>query len=334
MRERARSSSGSRARSSLDADVHASGVPRAGDGGGGAGLPPPGARRRLPGRDAGRRRARGGAAGAGRRRRGWSAVDRDPDALREAGQRLAPLRRAGAAGARELRRRAGGGGGGAGGRWRGCCWTWASPRTRSTRRSAASPSAPGRRWTCAWGRRAAGEATAAELLNDAPRARSWRTSSTSYGEERRSRRLARVVVEMRGARAARHQRRAGGGHRAGASRAPTPQDQARIFQALRIAVNGELEALERGAGALPRRAGAGRGDRRARLPLPGGPAGEGRLPRVEPRLRLPARPAGLPLPRARRWGRRSRASRVFAGEAEVAGNPRARSARLRAWRKA
>ena len=103
----------------------------------------------------------------------------------------------------------------------------------------------------------------------------------------------------------------------------------RVFQALRIAVNEELDALEAG----PRRrhgpAAAGRPARRPELPLAGGPHRQalhrGRaqglhLPAGAARLRLRPQPAAAPL------GPPS----VTPSAAEVAANPRSRSARLRA----
>jgi 16S rRNA (cytosine1402-N4)-methyltransferase len=111
------------------------------------------------------------------------------------------------------------------------------------------------------------------------------------------------------------------------------QDRARIYQALRIAVNEELAVLERALVAL-----------RERLE----PAGvlvvlsyhslEDRL--VKDAFRewsrdvcVSAGAAGLPVPRAA-LGETLTRKPVMAGEAEVAANTRARSARLRAWRKA
>lgn len=182
------------------------------------------------------------------------------------------------------------------------------------------------------GRAAEGEATAADLLNALPEQELadlfWR-----YGEERRSRRLAAEVVARR-------------------RRVPfetsddlvavlervfgprlTVQDKARIFQALRIAVNDELGALGR---ALP--------ELRDRL-APGGVfvvlsyhSLEDR--RVKEAFREWSRscvcPPELPVCRCRgrALGEVLTRKPVVPTAEEVESNPRARSARLRAWRKA
>jgi 16S rRNA (cytosine1402-N4)-methyltransferase len=112
-----------------------------------------------------------------------------------------------------------------------------------------------------------------------------------------------------------------------------PPDFARLFQAVRIAVNGEIEGLE---GALPML--------RDRL-RPGGTlvvisyhSGEDRLvkhgfrewsaacvcPPRQPVCTCRGHALGTTLTR----------KAVVADALEIAGNPRARSARLRAWRKA
>lgn len=113
----------------------------------------------------------------------------------------------------------------------------------------------------------------------------------------------------------------------------SPQDQARVFQALRIEVNGELDSLDRALPAL-----------RAALQ----PAGvlvviayhslEDR--RVKNAFRDWSRacicPPDLPICQCRGapLGETLTRKVVRPGEAELGENPRARSARLRAWRKA
>lgn len=175
-------------------------------------------------------------------------------------------------------------------------------------------------------------ATAAELLNSAPQDALQRWLA-DYADERRARRLAAELVRRR-------QRapllvsddlvnaiRAVLGPRSG------PDDFARIFQALRIAVNDELEGLARALPAL-----------RDAL-QPGGAmaaisyhSGEDRLvkqafhdwsracvcPSAQPVCTCRGRSLGQEVPRGG----------VVPDAAEVARNPRARSARLRVFRAA
>lgn len=176
-----------------------------------------------------------------------------------------------------------------------------------------------------------GEASAAELLNELDEAE-LANIFYRYGEEKRSRALAREVARMRSERplatsddlVAAVERVL---HR------PTVQDRARIFQALRIAVNREIEGLE---AALPRLRDALE---------PGGVLVVLSYHSLEDRLvkdlfrewsRACVCPPQLPICRCRgaALGETLTRKPVSAGEAEVAGNPRARSARLRAWRRA
>jgi 16S rRNA (cytosine1402-N4)-methyltransferase len=174
--------------------------------------------------------------------------------------------------------------------------------------------------------------TAAELLNELPE-EELADVFYYYGEERRSRRLAAEIVKTRGRAAfltsddllAALQRALGARLDA--------QDKARIFQALRIAVNDELGVLER---ALP--------TLRDRL-VPSGVfvvlsyhSLEDR--RVKDAFREWSRdcicPPKLPVCqcRGRALGETLTRKAVKASEQEIAANPRARSVRLRAWKKA
>ena len=151
-----------------------------------------------------------------------------------------------------------------------------------------------------------------------------------YGEERSARRLADEIVRRRKAAPLRTSDdleaavEAVWGHR------PTAKDLARLFQALRIAVNGELEALQ---AALPRLrdllAAGGRYTVISYHSL------EDRL--VKRAFREWSRecvcPPELPVCRCRGKSLGVDLTRgpLRAGPEEVAGNPRARSARLRAW---
>jgi 16S rRNA (cytosine1402-N4)-methyltransferase len=173
--------------------------------------------------------------------------------------------------------------------------------------------------------------TAAELLNEAE-AEELASIFYRYGEERRSRHLARIVVEMR----ERSPLRTSDDLLEAIGRAiprATVQDRARLFQALRIAVNGEMEALERGL------------ERIREALAPGGVlvvlsyhSLEDR--RVKDAFREWSRdcvcPPGLPVCHCRgsRLGTALTRKPVMASEEEVRANPRARSARLRAWRRA
>ena len=182
------------------------------------------------------------------------------------------------------------------------------------------------------GRSAEDLPTAADLLNELPE-RELADLFWRYGEERRSRRLAAEVVRRRST----HPFSVSDdlvsvlervlGPRMGA------QDKARIFQALRIAVNDELGALERALPVL-----------RDHLE-PGGVfvvlsyhSLEDR--RVKDAFREWSRscicPPELPVCqcRGRPLGEVLTRKPVFATAEEVEANPRARSARLRAWRKA
>jgi 16S rRNA (cytosine1402-N4)-methyltransferase len=177
-----------------------------------------------------------------------------------------------------------------------------------------------------------GGLTAADLLNTRPEAE-LADLFYRYGEERRARRLAGEIVRRRAA-APLH---TSDDLLAAMERALGPrlevQDRARIFQAVRIAVNGELESLER---ALPVLRDALR------------PAGvlvvlayhslEDR--RVKDAFREWSRscicPPELPICVCRGvpLGTTLTKKPVSASPDEVAANVRARSARLRAWRKA
>ncbi|MBI4408125.1 MAG: 16S rRNA (cytosine(1402)-N(4))-methyltransferase RsmH [Gemmatimonadetes bacterium] len=174
--------------------------------------------------------------------------------------------------------------------------------------------------------------TAADLLNRLPEAE-LADVFRRFGEERRARRLARAIVRRRG------ERRFATSddllevlERVLGPRLE-PQDKARTFQALRIAVNDELGALRRALPAL-----------RERL-APGGVLVVISYHSLEDRevknaFREWSRgcicPPELPVCvcRGRPLGETLTRRPVSAGAEELAANPRARSARLRAWQKA
>ncbi len=75
-----------------------------------------------------------------------------------------------------------------------CCSTSASRRCRSTRPTAASPTPPTRRSTCAWIRPSRAPPPTSSTSSTSAR---WRGSSTSYGEERYASQIARAIVRRR-----------------------------------------------------------------------------------------------------------------------------------------
>jgi 16S rRNA (cytosine1402-N4)-methyltransferase len=153
-----------------------------------------------------------------------------------------------------------------------------------------------------------------------------------YGEERRSRKLARILAEMREeAPIATSDQLVEAISRTLGPRSDAG-DRARIFQALRIAVNGEIEQLEE---ALPRFRDA---------LAPGGVFAVLSYHSLEDRLvknafrewsRACTCPPGFPrcVCGGVAAGESLTRKATTAGEKETAANPRARSARLRAWRR-
>ncbi|MDE3215591.1 MAG: 16S rRNA (cytosine(1402)-N(4))-methyltransferase RsmH [Gemmatimonadota bacterium] len=154
-----------------------------------------------------------------------------------------------------------------------------------------------------------------------------------YGDEPRAIRLAREVVKRRATRPFATSDDLVGAIRAVLGPRSGPADFARLFQAVRIAVNEELGGLERALPAL-----------RDRL-APGGVfaviayhSGEDRI--VKHAFRDWSTACTCP-PRqpvctcgGKSLGQLVTRRALRASETEVAGNPRARSARLRAWRAA
>jgi 16S rRNA (cytosine1402-N4)-methyltransferase len=177
----------------------------------------------------------------------------------------------------------------------------------------------------------AGEATAADLLNELTE-EELAGIFRRYGEEKRARHMARIVGEMR--------------ERAPFERSEqlvetveraiprsTVQDKARIFQALRIAVNREMEALEEALSKFREALSAG-----GVLVVLSYHSLEDRL--VKDAFRDWSRsctcPPQMPLCvcRGAPLGETLTRKPLFASEAETGSNARARSARLRAWRRA
>lgn len=177
-----------------------------------------------------------------------------------------------------------------------------------------------------------GGPTAADLLNESNQeelARIFR----EYGEEPRAGRLAREVVRRRRETPFRTSDDLVAALARALDRIPTPKERARLFQALRIAVNQELETLSR---VLPRL---------QDLLHPGGVVAVIAYHSLEDRIVKDAFrewsrdcicPPGIPVCTCRG---KALGAPVFKGPRrpspkEVARNSRARSALLRAWRKA
>ena len=174
--------------------------------------------------------------------------------------------------------------------------------------------------------------SAAELLNDAPDQQLMQLFR-EYADERKAPRLAREIVKRRATVPFATSDHLVNAIRGALGPRSGPADFARIFQAIRIEVNDELGSLERALPAL-----------RDRL-TPGGiivviayHSGEDRV--VKHALRDWSNPCTCP-PRqpicvcgAVALGESVYRKAVTAGERELATNPRSRSARLRAWRRA
>ena len=173
---------------------------------------------------------------------------------------------------------------------------------------------------------------AAVLLNSADEG-ALASIFRDYGDEPRAMRLAREVIRRRSSRPFETSDDLVGAIRGALGPRTGPADFARLFQAVRIAVNDELTGLERALPAL-----------RDRL-TPGGSivviayhSGEDRIvknafrewsadcicPPKQPVCTCRGRPLGKTLTRRA----------ITAGDDEITRNPRARSARLRAWQRA
>jgi 16S rRNA (cytosine1402-N4)-methyltransferase len=176
-----------------------------------------------------------------------------------------------------------------------------------------------------------GRQTAAELLNSADEDE-LKTIFKEFGDEPKGGRLAREIVRRRSNRPFVTSDDFVGAIRAVLGPRSGPGDFARLFQALRIAVNGELDALTRALPAL-----------RDRLAPAGVIAviayhsGEDRI--VKHAFREWSRSCVCPPKqivcncRGRPLGELLTRKAVNATSEETARNPRARSAHLRAWRK-
>ena len=154
-----------------------------------------------------------------------------------------------------------------------------------------------------------------------------------FGEEPKARRLAREVVKRRTTAPLESSDDLVAALAVTLGRAPTPRDKARIFQAVRIAVNEELEALERGLPAIREVMNDG-----AVMVVISYHSLEDRLVKNAFRewsLACVCPPeAPVCVCRGRPLGETLTKKPIRPSEEEIQANPRARSARLRAWRRA
>jgi 16S rRNA (cytosine1402-N4)-methyltransferase len=175
-------------------------------------------------------------------------------------------------------------------------------------------------------------ATAADLLNGAPVEELARLFH-DYGEVPGARRLAREIAKRRETEPFRTSDELVAALRVVLGRSPSMREKARVFQALRIAVNDEIESLTQGLPALRDVLNDG-----AVLVVIAYHSLEDRIAKHAFRewSRSCICPPELPVCRCRgrALGETLTRSPVQADDAEVERNPRARSARLRAWRKA
>jgi 16S rRNA (cytosine1402-N4)-methyltransferase len=156
-------------------------------------------------------------------------------------------------------------------------------------------------------------ATAAEYVNDLSEA-ALADVFWEYGEERHSRRVARKIVERRKSKPFATTADLADVVRSCVPRSGGIDPATRVFQALRIAINDELGALDRLLATLPK------------LVKPGGRAGVISFHSLEDRrVKHAFRAAGL-------WEVLTKKP-VEAGDAEQAANPRSRSAKLRVARR-
>ena len=174
-------------------------------------------------------------------------------------------------------------------------------------------------------------ADAAELLNTESEEELARILR-EYGDEPRARRMAKEIVRRRENRPFRTSDDLVGAIRAVLGARSGPGDFARLFQAIRIAVNDELNSLEKALPALRDRLNPG-----GTLAVVAYHSGEDRV--VKHAMREWSRDCVCPprqlecTCRGRALGSLVQRKSMTAGDDETARNPRARSARLRAWRR-
>jgi len=174
--------------------------------------------------------------------------------------------------------------------------------------------------------------TAADLLNTASEEELGKIFR-DYGEERKWRAMSREIARRRGQRPLRSADDLVAAASAALRRPLAQRDKARLFQAVRIAVNEELEALREGLEAIGQLLAT-----KGRLVVISYHSLEDRI--VKETFREWSRECVCPPEwpickcRGRALGRRLTKKPLRPSEAEVAANPRARSARLRGWARA
>ncbi len=179
-------------------------------------------------------------------------------------------------------------------------------------------------------RMGAGGQSAAEILNTAP-AEELETLFRDYGDERRAHRLASEIVRRRDRQPFATSDDLVNAIRATLGAKSGPPEFARLFQAVRIAVNDEAPQLEHALSEFREALKPG-----GRLSIITYHSGEDRL--VKQSFRDWARscvcPPGFPVCvcRGRALGRLETRKPILPGVDEVAANPRARSAKLRTFR--
>ena len=157
-------------------------------------------------------------------------------------------------------------------RWTACCWTWGCRRGNSIRRSAGFSFQ--REGPLDMRMDPDGPVTAADLVNTAPAGELVRIFR-EYGEEPNARRIAARIVSGRAARPFETTMQLALAVEEVVPRRGRIHPATRIFQALRIAVNREMEVLESVLGQAAARLRAGGPDGGDHLSLAGGPDGEG-----------------------------------------------------------
>ena len=174
--------------------------------------------------------------------------------------------------------------------------------------------------------------TAADLLNTLDEAELSHIFH-DYGDEPRAGRLAREIVRRRGRKAMRVSDDLVDAIRGAYGARTGPGDFARLFQAVRIAVNDELDALEKALPLLRDRL-----EPNGTLAVISYHSGEDRLVKHTMRewsLDCICPPKQLTCTcRGKALGGLVTKRAVKASDVEISINPRSRSARLRAWRKA